>query len=198
MPDPPNNADVSHYLFKLYNHGRMPAPVTRWRIAAGGITLAEGDTLVDAADSVSITAAIDPVLVAGDYDLRVAVDTLEAVVETNEANNGSTQPLTIFAAPVSVGPAIHGLALSNAFPNPSAGRVRMGLSLPHESLVEFTVHDLQGRMVWRSRPQRVRAGRHDLEWSGRTSAGQRVGAGLYLARVTVDGRIMTRRLAILR
>lgn len=86
------------------------------------------------------------------------------------------------------------LALSAAFPNPTAGGVSFTLELPRAEDVEFTIFDLQGRAVWRAPGRAAPAGRFTLAWSGASTDGTPVGAGVYLARVAVGGKSFTRRL----
>jgi glucose/arabinose dehydrogenase len=90
------------------------------------------------------------------------------------------------------------LALSSPFPNPSAGTVDLALDLPAAARVEFAVHDLLGREVWREPAREAAAGRLWLEWNGRTSAGARAAPGVYHARVTVNGVAWLRRIALIR
>jgi glucose/arabinose dehydrogenase/PKD repeat protein len=89
-PTMPCGIGTTRYAFTLGNRGRMPAPFSRWALRAGAITLAAGDTLVAALDSVRIVVEL-PSLPPAAYDLRVVVDTLGAVTETDESNNAFTQ-----------------------------------------------------------------------------------------------------------
>jgi PKD repeat protein len=98
-PSTPGTTAPATYRFAIRNHGRMPSPMMRWRLCANDTLLAEGDTLVAAGDSVIVTRTLAPTLAAGDHTLRVAVDTLGAVVETSETNNSNTRPLTVVAGP---------------------------------------------------------------------------------------------------
>jgi glucose/arabinose dehydrogenase len=93
-PATPSNPGTTQYAFTINNRGRMPAPISRWRLVAGATLVAEGDTLVGALDSVRVTRSLSSPF-AGAYDLRVVVDTLGTVTETNEANNARTQPLQV-------------------------------------------------------------------------------------------------------
>lgn len=200
--EPPavGTAEPTVFRFRLRNAGRMPAPVTRWRLAAdGAVTLAEGDTLVPALDSVLVTCTVPPVLAAGSHVLRVTADTLAGVVEPDEGNNGVSGTITVTeggTTGVSTIPA--SLRLSGAWPNPSAGRVSWTLELPAASRVGWSVHDVAGREVWREPGGMRDAGRWDLRWGGATASGARAPAGVYLVRVRVDGRELTRRCAMLR
>jgi flagellar hook assembly protein FlgD len=60
------------------------------------------------------------------------------------------------------------------------------------------VFDAGGRRV-RGIPVGFRsAGEHVLRWDGRDGAGQPVATGVYFLRVGVDGKQLTRRLAVVR
>ena len=118
-----------------------------WRMLVDGAIAAEGDTLVAARDSITLAAAVGP-LAAGNHVVRVVADTLGAITETNETNNSITQTFAVVHVTLAVGDIPHMLALSGAWPNPSSGRANFSLDLPHESPVELSVLDVQGRIVW--------------------------------------------------
>ena len=131
-------------------------------------------------------------LAAGNHTLRVVVDTLGALVETNETNNATTRTLTVVGGTAG-GPLPCLLALSPPLPNPSAGAVAFTLDLPRAGPVEFTVGDLLGRRVWEAPARALGAGRWTLVWPAREAP-----AGLYFARIKAAGTAWTRRIAILR
>lgn len=72
------------------------------------------------------------------------------------------------------------------------------LGLPGAARVRFTIHDLQGRRIWEAPLEQRSAGRFSLAWSGVTAQGAPAPAGLYFACVAVEGRVLTRRFALLR
>jgi hypothetical protein len=79
-------------------------------------------------------------------------------------------------------------------PNPSAGRVTFRVELPAAATVRIAIVDIGGRLVGEIREQRA-AGRHLLAWSGERAWP----AGVYLARLEVDGRPAgVRRMVVLR
>ena len=198
MPNDVTRGASALFRFGIVNHGRLPARIMHWTLRAGNTALAEGDTIVAALDSVEFRRNLQIGLAPGDYDLRLTVDTLGVVVETNENNNSVTRTMTVFGTPLAVGDGPLSLSLSNPWPNPTSGRARLALTLPASSRVGFTVLDVAGRVVW-AEPERTMApGLVNLEWDGRRDGGTAVHAGLYLARVTVDGRPMLRRFAIIR
>jgi hypothetical protein len=194
--------DTATFTFRIHNLGAMPAPVFRWRFAADGSQLlAEGDTLVGARDSVTITRTLPPTLTAGMHTLRITADTLGAVVETSEVNNAFTGTIEVVTGngTVAVGDApVRELSLGNAYPNPALGAVGFALALPRETDVSFSVLDVQGREVWRSPRRVLPAGRTQLAWRGDSSHGGRARPGLYLARVRAGGVTMVRRFVVLR
>jgi len=95
LPTTPGTTAPAQYQFRMVNEGRMPAPYSHWRLTADGAQLAEGDTLVDAQDSVTVRVTLPPTLAEGTHTLRVALDTLATVVETNETDNAMTVTITV-------------------------------------------------------------------------------------------------------
>jgi len=89
-----NPGDPVQYRFAIRNSGRMLAPISRWRLRAGNLLLAEGDTIVDHLDSVVVVRTL-PAPASGTYALRLVVDTLRTVTETNESNNATTRSLVV-------------------------------------------------------------------------------------------------------
>jgi glucose/arabinose dehydrogenase/PKD repeat protein len=100
-PSMPTVTDSLELSFWIRNRGRMPAPFSRWVVTAGDRVLAAGDTLVAPRDSVRVRVVVDA-LPAGAYDLRVKVDSLETVFETDETNNALTHGLTVREFPATV------------------------------------------------------------------------------------------------
>ena len=68
-------------------------------------------------------------------------------------------------------------------PNPATGRARILLTLPRAGVTRLSVHDAAGRCVAVLAEARLNAGQHAFDWD----AG-RVPPGLYLVRVSRDGR----------
>jgi len=80
------------------------------------------------------------------------------------------------------------LDLGPAFPNPSRHGTRFRLALPTDARIRFGVFDLQGRAAGDLVDRELSAGWHDLAWAPpRTSANP---AGVYFARLLVDGRLV--------
>jgi parallel beta-helix repeat protein len=94
-------------------------------------------------------------------------------------------------------PSIEGLSFSSAYPNPSAGKVSFVLELPRAAHVEWSVMDVQGRVVW-SQSMDSDAGRRTLAWNGRGRDGSPAQPGAYLAVARVGGAALARRFTLLR
>ena len=98
-PDTLGTSGLAEYQFTLRNLGRMPAPRSRWRVIAPGVTIAQGDTSVAAGDSAVVRVRAFAPLAPGLATLRVVLDTLGTVPEPNEADNSSQRAVVVFEGP---------------------------------------------------------------------------------------------------
>jgi len=78
-------------------------------------------------------------------------------------------------------------------PNPLSSDTDLAIQLPRVSDLEVAVHDLLGRRVATVARGRFGPGETHFTWDG-----SGVGDGVYLVRFTVDGRIHSTRLTVLR
>ncbi len=90
--------------------------------------------------------------------------------------------------PPPIGPPPEALPTELSFgapvPNPTRGPTRFALALPQPATVTFVVYDVAGRQVGEPVSRAFEAGYHQLFWEG--AAGR---AGVYFARLLVDGRV---------
>jgi glucose/arabinose dehydrogenase len=184
------------YQLTIVNNGRMPCPIVHWQVVSGTTTVAEGDTVVPGLDSVRVSRSFPTTLSPGSYTVSLVVDSLNTVVESNEANNHGLGTLTVVPV-LDAGDVPLSLALSGPVPNPSTHGSRLSLTLPSASPVAFEIFDLQGRSVWRAPRRSFPAGRSELRWPGVNQRGDRVRPGVYLARVDVDSGRFVRRIAMM-
>jgi hypothetical protein len=63
--------------------------------------------------------------------------------------------------------------------------------MPEAGVVEWSIVDLQGRVVW-SASHSLDAGFRTLDWNGATLAGTRAAPGVYFARVRAPFAAATR------
>jgi hypothetical protein len=88
-----------------------------------------------------------------------------------------------------------------AEPNPSRdGRVSFLFSLAGPAAVTVQIFDITGTPVWGTTlaPGETQAGRNKVSWKGTNQAGTRVASGLYLYRITAEGRSVTKKVSIIR
>ena len=89
------------------------------------------------------------------------------------------------------------LSLGPPRPNPSRGSVSLALETPAPTRVDFTIHDVGGRTVWRAGEVDAPGGRVDLVWPGTLAGGGRAPAGVYLAVVRIGAERLTRRVVLM-
>jgi hypothetical protein len=87
-------------------------------------------------------------------------------------------------------------ALQPNRPNPFHATTTFVLDFPEAAAYELTLHDVAGRLVRRFAGA-APAGSLALRWDGADARGQRLPAGVYLARFTVAGRIDAARRVLL-
>jgi 3',5'-cyclic AMP phosphodiesterase CpdA len=115
----------------------------------------------------------------------------------------STMQVTVTLDYVGVAPA--GIAgappapsLAQNVPNPFRPGTSLRYTLGHPAPVRLAVYDVNGReivvLVDAVRP----SGTSTARWDGRDAHGRPVSAGIYLARLEVEGRILTRKLVLMR
>lgn len=107
------------------------------------------------------------------------------------AETGTCSPLAVDDAPPS------SVLLAMAGGNPAHGEARLRFALPGERRVRLTVHDLAGRLVATLADGVFSPGWHQAAFS-RTSDGSAPGAGVYFARLEVDGEQYTQRVVVVR
>ena len=108
----------------------------------------------------------------------------------NDGSVTTTGPTWRFTTSSTVGvddPAIVEVALAPITPNPAKSRARVAFALPRAAPVKLSVLDLQGREVAVLADGRFEAGRHSLEWDGRSRGGT-LHSGLYWVRLQTPER----------
>ena len=87
------------------------------------------------------------------------------------------------------------VAFSPPWPSPAHGSVHLSYVLPRSSRVSQSIHDVAGRLARQvSSDEWMPSGRHDTVWNGEAARGP-AAAGIYLARLVVNGASYERRFA---
>ncbi len=102
---------------------------------------------------------------------------------TLSVGDGATRAALSFAAPS---------------PNPARGSATLRYSLSARGHVKLALFDAAGRRVATVADGVMEAGEHSATLALRDDAGRELPAGLYLARLEAEGRVLTRRIAAVR
>jgi hypothetical protein len=95
-------------------------------------------------------------------------------------------------------PAVTGLQLAPASPNPFRGSTTLRYVLPVPGAVTLAIHDVSGRLIREFSRGAQNAGAHELRWDGLDSDGRAAPAGLYLARLHAGEAALTRTITLVR
>jgi hypothetical protein len=166
-PAQPVSGGSATWSLRVYNDGRMRTRPVRWRLTLAGATIAEGDTVVQALDSVLVTRTLPVTPTAGTYELRASLDTLGLVVEAEQ--KPATEPRGRSPSPA----AQHRGRITCRAPHPLGGRPNpargavVALELPSAQPC-WSVLDIQESRVVVGPPGPHRGGTHHLRWEGAT------------------------------
>lgn len=87
--------------------------------------------------------------------------------------------------------------VSTVAPNPFVEGTRFSVSQREAGRVRVDIYDVNGHRVTGLFDGELPAGTHAFRWAGRRADGERVPIGIYFSRVTMDRRVITRRLVLL-
>jgi len=90
------------------------------------------------------------------------------------------------------------IAFAPPAPNPAIGAVTMRFTLSHAANVSLAIFDPAGRRVRALASGTQSEGEHIFTWDLRDESGRATGAGVFLARLEVEGHVVTRKLAKLK
>ena len=202
-PDTLDDLHAVSWTAAFANRGRMPSAWSRWRLvgrtANGACTqLAQGDIRPAAAETTIVTFATGPIEPPGDAEFRLVVDSLAAVIETDESNNALMLEEHVVAIVNAAPEPQRFTALGPPRPNPWRTSVSFALTLadapPGGTAVRMRIYDVAGRQVARRDYGRMGIGERTLAWDGRDEAGRGLQAGLYFARIEAGRRTFSARI----
>ncbi|MGD8395436.1 MAG: FlgD immunoglobulin-like domain containing protein [Candidatus Eiseniibacteriota bacterium] len=90
------------------------------------------------------------------------------------------------------------LALAQNVPNPFNPTTRIAYELPAPGVVRLAVYDIDGRLVRRLVDGERDAGPHTARWDGVDRDGRPVSSGIYFSRLEADGRVLTRKMLLVK
>ncbi len=184
-----DNANGNHWL-EVRAQG---VASNRWGIGARVVLVAGGVTQIREITAGSGYLAQEPPIAHFGLGSTTTITSLEVhwpngnvtTVPTPVADQAT---LAVEPGALAIGDGTHEAAsieLTAPSPNPFGAHTRIAYSLPHAAEVRITVHDLRGGEVAELFAGQRNAGSHTAIWTGRGSGGQRLGAGVYFARLTV-------------
>jgi hypothetical protein len=91
-----------------------------------------------------------------------------------------------------------GFKLYPNFPNPFRSSTRLVFYLEEEADVQLSIFDARGRRVVDLIDRRLNQYYSSADWDGRSSKKHLCPSGVYIARLTVDGQIKSKKLLLLR
>ena len=121
---------------------------------------------------------------------QVIVDP-EEVVDGLDFGRHNQDPATV--GDPALGPA---LAISRIHPNPLARATLIDFVLPTRGAPIVQIFDLVGRRVADLSPGALAAGAHSVIWNGCDDAGRRAAPGVYVVRIRMGARVVTRQVAL--
>jgi Tol biopolymer transport system component len=89
-----------------------------------------------------------------------------------------------------------GFAISGNYPNPFNPSTTISFNLPAAGTASLAVYDITGRKVRDLMNGSLTRGAHSAVWDGRDSAGRSVSTGIYLSRLTMNGKSATNRMLL--
>jgi len=83
-------------------------------------------------------------------------------------------------------------------PNPCNPQTSIEIAVDRKQRVRVGIYDLRGRLVNRLADRVYKAGSLIVDWNGRSGGGRDVGAGMYLVRVELEGRVQVGKVMVVR
>jgi hypothetical protein len=94
-------------------------------------------------------------------------------------------------------PESYSLGLRN-YPNPFNGHTNFVFQLQHDSSVDLSIFDLKGHLIKKIINDFKHSGNHKINWNATNQYGQKISSGVYLYRLSIDGKSNTSKLIFLK
>jgi acid phosphatase len=136
----------------------------------------------------------------GNVDHYAVVRTIcEALGLPAVGHAASAAPITdIWAVPAPVLPLGLELSLDQNYPNPFNPATQIPFVIDQLRSVTLVVYDVLGRPVRVLVNRSLPAGRYSAQWDGRDANAVAVASGVYFARLELAGRVLTRRMVLVK
>jgi len=84
------------------------------------------------------------------------------------------------------------------YPNPFNPVTNIAFSLAKYSLVDLKIVDIKGRQIRQLLNNDFAAGRHGISWNGTNDLGAAVGSGIYFMVLRAEGKVINKKLSLIR
>ncbi|MCK5052201.1 MAG: right-handed parallel beta-helix repeat-containing protein [Candidatus Cloacimonetes bacterium] len=81
------------------------------------------------------------------------------------------------------------VSLHQNFPNPFNPTTTISFSLQKNSKVELSIYNIKGQKIKSLLSNQTAVGEHSIVWDGKDASGKKVGSGIYLYKLNVNGKI---------
>lgn len=127
--------------------------------------------------------------VIGGFDsVNLAVDVVEEIIPLGPVGIDAPDPISVPA----------NFSLEQNYPNPFNPTTTIKLTVPEAAEVNLSIYDIMGRMVRTLINENLPAGNHSVLWDGKDEAGNLLSSGIYFYRLHYQGRVQTKRMALLK
>ncbi len=76
----------------------------------------------------------------------------------------------------------------NNFPNPFNPTTTISFSIQEESKIDLSIYNIKGQKIKSLLSDQIFAGDHSIAWNGEDTFGEKVGSGVYLYKLNVNGK----------
>ena len=99
---------------------------------------------------------------------------------------------------ISVKPKAFGFALNQNHPNPFNPTTTISFELSEKAHAKLSIYDIGGKLIKSLVNGEVDAGLKEVVWEGKDARGNQVSSGIYLYRLTIGNRSLTRKMVLLK
>jgi hypothetical protein len=140
------------------------------KFVAGDI---DNDGLGDLIVSSASFSADQPTLIMLEYDNTTAIDNKESITPS-------------------------GLSLDQNYPNPFNPSTQISYSLTKKGHVRLEIFDLLGKKIMTLKDGLQLSGNYNVQWTGIDQKGNAVPSGLYIYKLTIAGKTLSKRMTLIK
>jgi Tol biopolymer transport system component len=91
-----------------------------------------------------------------------------------------------------------GFGIVGNYPNPFNASTVIECTLPQSGYVELIIFNSMGQKIRKLAADYLNQGKHTFLWDGRTDRGSPVSSGIYISRISMAGKVSTRRMTLVK